>query len=343
VRRILKWTAFVVGGLVLLVGVGGGWIFVNTTSRLNRVYEVNPAPVQIATAYETRAGNGASGQMAGAEMGTATMDSAEDAGGSASNGNRAADPMAAALAWGEHIAMTRGCTDCHGQDFGGGLFADAMPVFRLSASNLTPGGVGAEYSDQDWVRSIRHGIRPDGTPLLYMPALEYYYLNDNDLAALILYLKSLPPVERDTGENAVGPMGRALLFTGKLPLLSAEFIDHEAPRPNAPPRGATVEYGAYLAKGCIGCHGETLSGGPIPGVPPDWPPASNLTRDGETGLEGWSREDFFRAMREGLRPDGTQLQAQFMPWPNIGTLHDDELEALWMYLEVQEARAFGGR
>ena len=333
-RRILKGAAFGFAGLVLLGGLALGFVYLATSSRMDRVYHVNPGPVQILAATLEPGGDDA-GHAGGGPNGADLRGAAREA--------SAGRDLASALAWGEHIATTRGCTDCHGEDLGGGLFADAMPVFRLYGSNLTPGGVGSDYSDGDWIQAIRHGIGPDGKPLLFMPSYEYYFLGDRDLAALILYLKSLPPVTRELPRNTVGPVGRALFMVGKLPLLSAELIDHDAPRPATPPRGATVEYGAYLAKGCIGCHGETLSGGPIPGVPPEWPAAPNLTRDPDTGLAGWSREDFFRAMREGRRPDGTQLRAEFMPWPNMGKLHDDELEGLWMYLEMLEARPFGRR
>ncbi len=247
------------------------------------------------------------------------------------------------LAWGEHIAKTRGCGDCHGEDLGGGIFADDMPVMRLSGSNLTPAGIGGKYDDADWMRAIRHGIGPDGKGLLFMPSYEYYYMSDEDLAALIVYLKSLPPVERTLEENAVGPVGRVLFTAGKLPLLAAEIIEHEAPRPAAPPKAATMAYGEYLSKGCIGCHGEGFSGGPIPGVPPSWPEAANLTPDRETGIGRWSREEFVVAFTRGLRPDGRRMEPLYMPWPNFAEFEKDEVEAIWMYLQSLDPKAKGGR
>ena len=95
--------------------------------------------------------------------------------------------------------------------------------------------------------------------------------------------------------------------------------------------GVTVEYGANLAVGCIGCHGEKFSGGPIIGVPPDWPEASNLTPAGPLG--SWSEEDFVMLMRTGVKPTGEEVNPQYMPWPAIGQMTDDELSALWLYLE----------
>ena len=64
-------------------------------------------------------------------------------------------------------------------------------IGTLRAPNLTPGGVGGTYTDTDWIRALRHGVAPDGTPLVFMPSWEYYYLSKEDLGALIAYLKQL--------------------------------------------------------------------------------------------------------------------------------------------------------
>ncbi len=350
--RVLRWAALSAAALVLVFVVLAGYVYFNTEIRIQREYQVDPDPVAVARIMEGGAGSPAV-EAASGEEGEAEPEFAADDG-DGFNG-RAGDTdrhggeeegegvASGTVARGEHIALTRGCTDCHAEDFGGAVFADEMPVFRLSATNLTPGGVGAGYTDADWIRSIRHGIGPDNKPHLFMPSYEYYYLSDADLGALITYLKSLPTVVRTLPENAVGPLGRVLFMAGQLPLVPAEMIDHGAPRPLAPPRGVTAEYGAYLAVGCSGCHGTGFSGGTIPGVPPDWPRATNITPDPETGIGEWTREDFFRAMREGVRPDGTSLRPEFMPWPNMGRLHDDEMEALWLYLSRLEARPIGGR
>jgi mono/diheme cytochrome c family protein len=250
----------------------------------------------------------------------------------------------ATLARGQHIAESRGCTDCHGDDYAGGLFWDDGAMGTLYATNLTggAGGIGASYSDADWVLAVRNGIGPDKKALLFMPSHEYWYFSDQDLAALIAYLKTVPAVDNQTPEPTVGPVARVLHLTGQLPLLSAEQIDHTGPRPPAPEPGVTVEYGQYLATAsCIGCHGEALSGGPIPGVPPEWPAASNLTPGG--GMADWTEEDFFVAMRTGVTPIGYELQPEYMPWPTIGKMNDEELQAMWLYLESLPARPTGQR
>ena len=78
----------------------------------------------------------------------------------------------ASLARGRHVAIISGCVDCHGDNLAGRVFFENAMIGRFVASNLTAGkgGVGARFSDQDWIRAIRHGVRPDGKPLLVMPS-----------------------------------------------------------------------------------------------------------------------------------------------------------------------------
>ena len=92
---------------------------------------------------------------------------------------------------------------------------------------------------------------------------------------------------------------------------------------------------------CIGCHGPGLSGGPIPGVPADWPPAPNLTPGGR--LSQWSEDDFIRVMRTGVTPDSKQIANRYMPWQALGQMTDDELKALWLYLQSLPAKPTGNR
>ncbi len=238
----------------------------------------------------------------------------------------------ATLALGEHLVQIRGCTDCHGPDLAGKPFMEDPKIAMLYASNLTSGkgGVAPNYTDEDWVRSIRHGVRPDGKPLLFMPSQEFFFLSDEDLGAMISYIKTLPPVDRELPRSSVGPLGRVLFLTGKLPLVSAEMINHEAPRPEVPPPGITAEYGRYLALGCVGCHGLDLAGGRVPGAPPDWPMAANLTPAGN--LKNWTEAEFIQTMRTGVKPNGEMFNAA-MPWQNVAAMTDLELRAVWKFLK----------
>jgi mono/diheme cytochrome c family protein len=233
---------------------------------------------------------------------------------------------------GRHLAVTRGCTDCHGDNLAGKLMVEDPAFGTLYGPNLTSGqgGIG-HYTDVDFVRAVRHGVAPDGSGLWIMPSKEYYVLNDDDLGALMAYLKSLPAVDNTVPEKSAGPILRVLLVSGQLPLIPAEEIDHNAPRPAAVEPGVTVEYGEYVATLCTGCHRANFAGGLMPGDSPDATPAANLTPGGE--LAQWTEEDFITAMRFGLDPAGNTIDPEIMPWPAIGQMTDDELQAIWLYLQ----------
>lgn len=246
---------------------------------------------------------------------------------------------AASIERGRHLATAVAkCIDCHGPALGGKVFVDEPALGRIVAANLTrgEGGIARRYEDEDWVRAIRHGVRPDGKAALFMPASEYSHLTDADLVAIIAYVKTVPAVDNDLPASTVGPLGRALYLAGQLPLTQADALDHYAARPASLAIAPNAEYGAYLANigGCIGCHGPNLAGGNVPGTPPDdpaFPPATNLTPAGPMG--SWSEREFVMAMRTGRRPDGSQM-ADFMPWRLIGQMSEDELLALYRYLQT---------
>ena len=111
-----------------------------------------------------------------------------------------------------------------------------------------------------------------------------------------------------------------------------------------PTDAASLERGEHVAVAiskCMGCHGETLSGGKLSGAP-GLPIPPNLTPDDETGLGKWTFAQFVTVMRTGTRPDGRVLN-DFMPWDTYSAMSDDELTALWAALRAQPARKFGGR
>ncbi len=250
-----------------------------------------------------------------------------------------------AIAYGEHIANIRGCRACHGKDLSGEIEFEDPLVGVIANANLT-GGPGSEvinYSIEDWVRSIRHGVGPDHKPLLIMPSQQHTVMSDEDLGALLAYIQSLPPVDNELPELKLNLFPRLMYVLGPMDfLVPAELIDHDAPRPPAPERGVTAEYGEYLAGLCSLCHGPGFSGGPIPGTPPDDPPALNLTPAGE--LKGWSFEDFLTAMRTGVTPSGRQLRDEFMPYEAIfADMTDEEWEAIWLFLQSLPPTEYGNR
>ncbi len=292
----MKWIkrgGLLVAALVVLAGLAAGGVWGFTSQRFGRSVGVQPERIEV------------------------SLDSAT-------------------LERGRHVAFSIAkCADCHGDDFGGKVVVDDPMMGYLGGPNLTTGkgGVGGQLTDEDLVRAIRYGVAPDGRPLLFMPSDEFAFLSDADLAAVIAYVKTRPPVDRDIGRNRVRLLPRVLYTLGDLPMLvsSDRTVERTGSR-TAPAEGPTAAYGEYLARagGCFGCHGEHLQGGKIPGSPPDWPPALNLTPTGDLG--SWTVDDFRMVLRTGVRPDGRQLST-VMPWPYTSGLTDDEIAALWKYLQ----------
>jgi mono/diheme cytochrome c family protein len=225
------------------------------------------------------------------------------------------------------------CAGCHGDDHSGSAFIDDEALGKIPAPNLTAGqgGIGTVYHDSDYVRALRHGVDNEGKPLAVMPAQAFWYFSDEDLGAIIAYIKSVPPVDMDRGEKNISPLGRIFITVGALNILSTESIDHTGPRPqDAPERGITAVYGEYLVNtgDCRLCHGDALSGAhpPEPGAPF----GPNLTPGGALG--DWSEADFVETMRTGITPDNRKLDITFMPWEDIGRMTDDDLTAVYLYL-----------
>lgn len=246
------------------------------------------------------------------------------------------------LAQGRHLVNTRGCLDCHGSDLAGAKVIDDPLAGLFHGANITRGngGLAADYGDVDYVRALRHGVARDGRPLLLMPSHEYTNLSDQDLGAMIAYLKTVPAVDRDTVPIKVGPLMRLLLVLGEVKI-ATDQIDHAAPREAVVQAEVSPQYGKYLAASCIGCHGDNLSGGKIAGAPPDWPAASNLTRHASSRLTTWTEEQFIQTIRTKVRPDGTTL-SPVMP-SGFAAMNDTELKALWSYLVTLPATPTGSK
>ncbi len=195
------------------------------------------------------------------------------------------------------------------------------------------GGLGSQLTDEDFVRILRHGIKPDGTSVFIMPAQDFYHLSDADLGDLIAYVKSVPAVDRVASKPQLhfSFMGNVMYGAGVFGnLLRASEID-QANRPSAPEPGVSAAYGQYLVdiNGCRDCHGAQLAGGK-PGDPSS-PLAPNLTPGGE--LTAWSEADFIKTLRTGVTPSGTNLPDRFMPWQFKSQMTDDELKAVFAYLK----------
>ncbi len=239
------------------------------------------------------------------------------------------------LVRGKGLVEISACTGCHGENLAGQVFIENATLAVLSSSNLTSGqgGIGGVYADADWERAIRHGLRPDGTGLIIMQSQHFNHYSDEDLWDLIAYLKSVPPVDNNLPPRTLGPLGRILLALGAFPV-AADLIDHHATHPASAPAGASVERGQYLVEiaVCEDCHGKGLIGRSLDQEQNGSPAGPNLTPSGE--LIGWSEADFVAAMRNGVKPSGTKLDPERMPWDKLGpNLSEADLHALWLYLQ----------
>jgi mono/diheme cytochrome c family protein len=240
---------------------------------------------------------------------------------------------AASIEYGKHRAETL-CQGCHGEDLSGiDNWFNAGPLGTIDAANLTAGegGVGKDYTTEDYVRAIRHGIDREGKPIFMPAVLATSYLSDEDLGVIIAYLETVPAVDHQLKGEQFTPLAKILLAAGVLDKLPVETVSHEV-HVTAPEMGATVEYGEYLVNtnDCRVCHGPELNGGPFPD-PTITKISPNLTPGGELGF--WSEEDFFIAIRTGTTPSGHKLDPEFMPWPSYSKFYDEELKAIWLYLQ----------
>jgi mono/diheme cytochrome c family protein len=250
---------------------------------------------------------------------------------------------AASIERGRYLFATRGCTDCHAGNGGGRAFIDDGGLYA-KAPNITPGpgNVVASYRAQDWVRTIRHGVKPDGRPLFIMPSEDYNRLTDGDLGALVAYVKQLPPVAGEGLVAKIPPLVKTLYAAGVI-RDAAEKIDHRLPPTASVGEDGSAAHGAYVANGCIGCHGAHLSGGRIPGAPPAWPPAANLTPGEGSAMARYASVDQFVAMlRSGKRPDGSAVSG-VMPFGSLRELNDTEAKALYAHLKRLAPLAAGNR
>jgi mono/diheme cytochrome c family protein len=252
-----------------------------------------------------------------------------------------ADP--ARIEQGRYLFNTRGCADCHGANGGGKTVIQDGPMLIVSP-NITTGAnsVTTAYKIEDWVRTVRHGVKPNGTAIMIMPFEDYNRLTDDDMAAVIAYVKQLPPA---AGVEPVIQLPTAVkvLYAFGLIKDGYEKIDHALPPPLPVAPAVSVEHGAYVANTCMGCHGQHLSGGKIPGAPPTWPATANLTPGKGSAMPRYPTPEVFMAtLRSGRRPDGSAI-SQVMPFNSLKQMNDTDVRALYAYLKTLPPQEAGHR
>ena len=229
------------------------------------------------------------------------------------------------IARGEHIASVL-CVDCHSvsREFpmigGRDLARDIpLPLGRFVSANLTPGGAIKDWSDGEIFRALRNGVDREGRPLTVMLTTNVRYMSDDDMLAVIAFLRSQQPVENAIPPEQVSLLGSFLggaNLTPQKPAVTAPIV--------APEKAPTAEYGHYLTTflDCRDCHGADLNGG-----------TSQFAPIGPTLriVKGWSQDEFISTLRTGVDPSGHTLSV-LMPWKASGRMDDTELSALYQYL-----------
>src|SRR5262245_1992859 len=220
------------------------------------------------------------------------------------------------------------CSACHSKTgtLTGGLDIGEhfpIPVGSFVSANLTPAGPLRHWSDGEIFRAIRNGVDADGHWLTLMSYTNAGRLSDDDIQALIAYIRSVPAAGEQTPNppDRLNLLGTALLGAGLLPSGKPVITG----RITAPPKGATLQFGEYILsyQDCRECHGARLTGGESGQLAP-LGPGLNLVKD-------WKLAQFIATMRTGVDPNGHQLSEQ-MPWRSIGQMDDDELAAVYEYL-----------
>jgi mono/diheme cytochrome c family protein len=326
-RRTLKYLAWGLGAIGVLALAAWLWAYQVAKHRYETQWTVHTASFPIPfplrddelTALRTdriAAGASATDPLAGVDLQAVALERA--------------------IARGRHIVESRtACNGCHGKDFGGTTIIDATFVGHWAAPNLTSGegSVTQGFTANDWDRAVRHAVRRNGHASS-MPSQDYVNLSDHELSDIVAYIRSMPAVNRDMGPVRLGPVFSFLIATDPKSL-SAFDIDHDKAHVVEPPAETpSIELGQHIVQVCRGCHGPQLSGGKLAGDP-DMPIVANITPH-ETGLKSWSESDFFRAIREGKRKDGTAI-SEMMPWKAYGQMTDTELKAVWAYLQTVPA------
>ncbi|HYQ01242.1 MAG TPA: cytochrome c [Polyangiaceae bacterium] len=242
------------------------------------------------------------------------------------------------------------CADCHGARLPSGEAPDGnaalsggyefkLPVGVFRAPNITSDaetGI-AHYSDEDLARILRYGVRPDGTAVL--PFMPFAELADDDLMAVISYLRTTQPVHHAVPAhepNLLGYVVRAWVLEPVGPKTTPE---------KHAPHGPDAENGRYLAHhvaNCVSCHtrmdmrtGKLV--GPLFGGGGEHPAldgskktylSPNLTPDPRWGwIEGWDATAFAARLTSGAGRPGSP-----MPWQSFKGLSNDDARAIFLYL-----------
>lgn len=239
-------------------------------------------------------------------------------------------PGPAESAQAPRLARVLGCLSCHGEGLKGKIMFDAPGVARVFAPNITE--VAAKASDQQLAAGIRQGIGHDGRGLFIMPSPQYSRLTDRETAALVAWIRTLPPARGQTKGLSAGPIGRLGLVLGSFRPGPEGVAEYRTQVPVA--LGPEHERARHLAAtACAECHGPALMGGSA--GPDQKAPDLRVAA-------GYDSAQFRTLMRTGRPPTGRDLGLMTtVSKDDFSHLTDSEIDGLHAYL-VARAKRLGG-
>ncbi|MEO6581288.1 MAG: cytochrome c [Sphingomicrobium sp.] len=227
---------------------------------------------------------------------------------------------AARLAHGERLTRVLGCRGCHGKALQGELWDDEPKGYGVTwASNLTtaiPAMTEAELR-----ALLTKGVHPRRRDLWVMPSELFQHLQENDVAALVAYLRSMAPAGKPSPEPLLGPRAIAEIKSGKIKPAAALVPELKDRRP--PDLGREHELGRYVTSvTCAECHGPQLKG--VEGDTPDLIVAG-----------GYSRAEFERLITQGVPTGNRKLKPlmQSVARSRFSQLTPNERDAVYAYLK----------
>jgi cytochrome c553 len=229
-----------------------------------------------------------------------------------------AAPLPETVPRGEHLGRIAGCIDCHGTDLEGRSMR-AAGVLTVWSSNLRVAA--KKMSEGEFERALRHGLAPDATSLWAMPARDYMYMSETDVAALLAWL-------RQAGSAGAPRTAPVWDWRMRLALLDGRLVPSVLETRNAPSSldmGPRYDGGRYLARiACSECHGTDLEGDSVRRIP-------DLT-----AVSHYSRTAFFELLRLGwgARSRHTPVM-RHLAASRFHVLADYEIMALYDYLDAR--------
>ena len=222
---------------------------------------------------------------------------------------------------GERLATIVGCNDCHGARLEGAVMHDEPYLARIAAPNLTR--IVPQYTDAELERLLRHGVKRDGTSAWVMPSAMFTHLSDEDVAAIIAYVRSQPL--RDGGVTdgvTMRALARLGVATEKFKP-EAALIDGTEQR-TAPDHSDPLSLGRYLVlNACTECHGQQLQGTEFAHAP------SLLV------AAAYSEADLAKLLRTGVALGDRQLGLMSRISPaRFANLTDEEIHGIRTYLSA---------